>query len=211
MTVILATFTALFSVVNPLGSMPLFVAMTQGHDKRYRNGQALRASLWMAAILIVFFLAGTYILNFFGITLEGLRIAGGLIIVKSGLDLLNGKFAKGRAVSRDVREEAMEKEDVSFSPLAMPMLAGPGSIALLIGEAKTLDAGFVNYGKIIASILLVSGVTFGILLLSPVLVQKMGKSGINAMSRMIGFIVLAIGIQFIANGISPMLKIVFAA
>lgn len=186
--------------------MPLFVAMTQNSSKAHRNGQALRASIYMAAILIVFFLAGTYILNFFGITLDGLRIAGGLIIVKSGLDLLNSKIGRSRGVNREVTEEAIEREDISFSPLAMPMLAGPGSIALLIGQATELEFNLYNYGMIISAILLVAGVTYLILRAAPGLVIRMGKSGISALSRMIGFIVLAIGVQFIANGVTPMLK-----
>lgn len=210
MSILLATFTALFSVVNPLGSMPLFVAMTQNADKKHRNSQALRASIYMAAILIVFFLAGTYILNFFGITLDGLRIAGGLIIVKSGLDLLNSKIGRSRGVNREVTEEAIEREDISFSPLAMPMLAGPGSIALLIGQATELEFNLYNYGMIISAILLVAAVTYLILRAAPGLVIRMGKSGISALSRMIGFIVLAIGVQFIANGVTPMLKMAFA-
>lgn len=209
MSILLATFTALFSVVNPLGSMPLFVAMTQNSGKNHRNSQALRASIYMAAILITFFLAGTFILDFFGITLDGLRIAGGLIIMKSGLDLLSSKIGRSRGVNKEVQEEAIDREDISFSPLAMPMLAGPGSIALLIGQATELEFNLYNYGMIITAIILVCGVTYGILRAAPALVEKMGKSGISALSRMIGFIVLAIGVQFIANGVTPILKIAF--
>lgn len=152
-------------------------------------------------------MVGTYILNFFGITIEGLRIAGGLIITKSGFDLLRskGSYEKGRAITKKVKEEALHKTDISFSPLAMPMLSGPGSISLLISLALEISA-FWEYAAIIGAIVAIAVVSYLILRISPKLVRFLGESGINSLSRMMGFIVLAIGIQFIANGVIPMLK-----
>ena len=135
MTLFLAAFTALFSVVNPLGAMPIFVGLTANWEVKHRNQQAIKAAIAMSCILVVFFLGGSYIMNFFGITLEVLRIAGGLIIIKSGFDLLRSKHEEGRGVSQKDKEHFKQREDIAFSPLAMPMLAGPGSIALLIGMA----------------------------------------------------------------------------
>jgi multiple antibiotic resistance protein len=153
---------------------------------------------------------GTYILDFFGISIEGLRIAGGIIISKSGIDLLRSKseYSKGRAINKKVKEEALLKNDISFSPLAMPMLSGPGSISLLISLALELTVIW-DYLLVIAAVLTMALVTYLILRVSPRLVSFLGESGISAMSRMMGFIVLAIGIQFIANGAIPMLKSVF--
>ncbi|MCB9233498.1 MAG: MarC family NAAT transporter [Bacteroidia bacterium] len=209
MNLLLATFTALFSVVNPLGAMPVFVSMTQREDKAYSRNMAIKSSFFMALILIVFFLAGTYIIDFFGISLEGMKIAGGLIIIQSGFGLLQARHAKSRAVGKRVTEEASTREDISFSPMAMPMLSGPGSIALLIGMSGEAD-GWTDYLIIISAILLVALLTLGILQVSPRLVRWMGESGISAMSRMLGFIVLTIGIQYIANGVMPLLKEVLA-
>lgn len=205
MALFLATFTALFSVVNPLGAMPVFVGLTQSWDNKQRNQQAIKATLFMAGILVVFFIGGSHIIGFFGITLEVLRIAGGLIIIKSGFDLLRAKHEEGRGMTDKVKKAAQEREDISFSPLAMPMLAGPGSIALLIGMAAQSEE-MADYFWIIVAILSVALVSFGILIVSPRIVKYMGKSGISALSRMMGFIVLAIGIQYIANGVSPLLE-----
>jgi len=202
-----ATFSALFSVVNPLGAMPVYLALTQNDSPGWRRVQLRKAAIYLACILVVFFLVGTYILNFFGITIEGLRIAGGLIITKSGFDLLRskGSYEKGRAITKKVKEEALHKTDISFSPLAMPMLSGPGSISLLISLALEISA-FWEYAAIIGAIVAIAVVSYLILRISPKLVRFLGESGINSLSRMMGFIVLAIGIQFIANGVIPMLK-----
>ncbi len=202
-----ATFSALFSVVNPLGAMPVYLALTQNDSPGWRRVQLRKAAIYLACILVVFFLVGTYILNFFGITIEGLRIAGGLIITKSGFDLLRSKssYEKGRAITKKVKEEALQKTDISFSPLAMPMLSGPGSISLLISLALEISA-FWEYAAIIGAIVAIAVVSYLILRISPKLVRFLGESGINSLSRMMGFIVLAIGIQFIANGVIPMLK-----
>ena len=202
-----ATFSALFSVVNPLGAMPVYLALTHNDSPGWRRVQLRKAAIYLACILVVFFLVGTYILNFFGITIEGLRIAGGLIITKSGFDLLRSKssYEKGRAITKKVKEEALQKTDISFSPLAMPMLSGPGSISLLISLALEISA-FWEYAAIIGAIVAIAVVSYLILRISPKLVRFLGESGINSLSRMMGFIVLAIGIQFIANGVIPMLK-----
>lgn len=210
MGLFIATFSALFSVVNPLGAMPVVLALTANDSPAWREIQVRKAAIYLACILIVFFLVGTYILDFFGISIEGLRIAGGIIISKSGIDLLRSKseYSKGRAINKKVKEEALLKNDISFSPLAMPMLSGPGSISLLISLALELTVIW-DYLLVIAAVLTMALVTYLILRVSPRLVSFLGESGISAMSRMMGFIVLAIGIQFIANGAIPMLKSVF--
>lgn len=191
--------------------MPVFLALTSNDSPGWRRVQLRKAAIYLACILIVFFLIGTYILNFFGISIEGLRIAGGIIISKSGFDLLRSKssYEKGRAITKRVKEEALHKDDISFSPLAMPVLSGPGSISLLISLALEISA-FWEYAAIICACITIAAVSYLILLVSPRLVRFLGESGISSLSRMMGFIVLAIGIQFIANGVVPMLKEVFA-
>lgn len=208
MNAVIGIFSALFSVVNPLGAIPIFLSLTTDNTVKERNGQALKACIYMSVILIVFLLIGTYILNFFGITIEGMKIAGGIIIMRSGFNLLSATYRKGKAINERVEEEALEKEDISFSPLAMPMLSGPGSISLLISMG--LEAVlFAEYFNIIAGVLLLAVVTFIILRFSPLLFKLLGQGGISAMSRIMGFIVMTIGIQFMINGVMPLLAEVF--
>jgi len=204
MDILLATFTALFTVVNPFGAMPVFLSLTQDDTAAHRNQQALRACLYMALILAVFFLAGQYVLNFFGLRLHDIRIAGGLMIMRAGFGLLNSKAHRGKRVSKSVLQEGMEKDDISFTPLAMPMLSGPGAIAVSIGMYSTA-LSYTSVTLILVAILCVAAVTFLVLIFSHQLVGYMGKAGLSALSRIMGFIVLSIGINFISTGILSLL------
>ncbi len=201
----LAFFTALFSVINPLGAIPLYISLSQHFTPSVRNEQVLKASIFVVVILVTFLLAGTFILNFFNITIEGMRIAGGLMIIRSAYNMLDGNFKKGKAISAKVEEEAMTKEDISFSPLAMPMLAGPGSISLIISTVAGVDNP-IEYGYMILAILLLALSVYIIFRFSPLLFARIGQGGLSAMQRIMGFIVLTVGIQFIINGISPIVK-----
>jgi multiple antibiotic resistance protein len=202
MEVFLATFSALFPVINPFGATPVFLVLTEAMDKRARNEQALKACLYMVGILTVFFFAGTLILNFFGLRIEDLRIAGGIMIMRSGLNLLNPDDAhKGnKRISKEVEKEGIEKDDISFTPLAMPLLSGPGSIAVVIGMYSRA-AGYAEFGYIIAAIIGVALISYLILRSSQQFTRFLGKAGMAALSRMMGFIVLSIGVSFILNGI----------
>ena len=197
-------FAALFSVVNPLGAVPVYLAMSPTFTLEERKETALHASIYFIIILLVFFLAGSIILSFFGISLTALRIAGGIIIFGSGAQLLGGHMAKSRAINNKVKEEALEKEDISFTPLAMPLLSGPGSISLMIGYFSNYDA-WDDRGMVIVSLLAVGLVVYIVLRTSPLIFKILGVAGIKAISRIMGFIVMAIGIELILSSIKEVL------
>lgn len=198
-------FASLFSVVNPIGAMPVFLSLTQGDTSEERNRIARNSSVYLSIILIVSFIIGSYILKFFGISIDALRIAGGLVIILSGFDLLRGDHAKGRKIDRKVKQEAIQKDDISLTPMSIPLLAGPGSISLLIGLFREFH-NFSHYIIVFFVILSVGLVTYLILRFSPILVKKLGASGLSSMARIIGFIVMSIGVQYIINGISSIVK-----
>ncbi|MGZ9675060.1 MarC family NAAT transporter [Flavobacterium sp. GNP001] len=198
-------FVALFSVLNPIGTVPIFVGLTQNDTKKERS----RISLWTAInvfiILMVSFFIGQYVLLFFGISIDALRIAGGIIIVSSGFSLLSGKFTKKRGINKKVENEAQKRNDIALTPLAIPMLAGPGSISLLIAFYQEHNSTL----EIIIScfaILAIAVVIFIILRSAHYLANFLGASGIVAISRIIGFIVIAIGIQYIVSAIINIIK-----
>lgn len=197
-------FAALFSVVNPLGAVPVYLAMSPTFTLEERKETALHASVYFIIILLVFFLAGSIILSFFGISLTALRIAGGIIIFGSGAQLLGGHMAKSRAINNKVKEEALEKEDISFTPLAMPLLSGPGSISLMIGYFSNYDA-WMDRGIVIVSLLTVGLVVYIVLRTSPLIFKFLGVAGIKAVSRIMGFIVMSIGIEMILSSIKEVL------
>ncbi len=195
-----ASFSSLFSVVNPFAAMPVYISLMEGNTDSEKARIARKASTYMFFVLITFLLIGTYILSFFGISLPGIQIAGGLVIVRAGFSMLNPQGG-GKKLTKKDQEAAMEKEDVSFSPLAMPLLSGPGSIAVVIGfgsEAQGVTDYIVNGIAVSATALL----AYLILRVSPKLVKYIGATGMSVITRMMGFIVLAIGVQFIINGIS---------
>jgi multiple antibiotic resistance protein len=195
-----ASFSSLFSVVNPFAAMPIYISLMEGHTDSEKIRTARKASTYMFFVLIIFLLIGTFILSFFGISLPGIQIAGGLVIVRSGFSMLSPQNG-GKKLTKKDQEAAMEKEDVSFSPLAMPLLSGPGSIAVVIGfgsEAQGITDYIVNGVAVFATAFL----AYLILRISPKLVKYIGSSGMSVITRMMGFIVLAIGVQFVINGIS---------
>ena len=198
-------FAALFSVLNPIGTVPIFVGLTQDYTKKERS----RVSLWTAInvfiILIISFFVGQYVLSFFGITISALRIAGGIIIASSGFSLLNGKFSKNRGIDKKVQQDIENRNDIALTPLAMPMLAGPGSISLLIAFYQEHN----STNEIIISslaILVVAIVIFLILRSAHYLAKILGQSGIVAISRIIGFLTIAIGIQYIISSVLSIVR-----
>jgi multiple antibiotic resistance protein len=195
-----ASFTSLFSVVNPLAAMPLFLSLTDRYSERERIQTARKASIYMFGVLITFLLIGTFILSFFGISLAGIRIAGGLIIMRAAYSMLNPETG-GRKLTDEDEAAAREKTDISFSPLALPLLSGPGSIAVVIGFATQAE-GAADYVINGISIVLVVLITFVLLRLAPISAKYIGPTGLNVMTRLMGFIALAISVQFILSGIS---------
>lgn len=195
-----ASFTSLFSVVNPLAAMPIFLSLTEKQSERERVQTAKKAAVYMLGVLLIFLLIGTFILSFFGISLAGIRIAGGLIIMRAAYSMLNPERG-GRKLTDEDEAAARVKEDISFSPLALPLLSGPGSIAVVIGFATQAE-GVTDYLINGFSIVLVVIITYAILRLSPISARYIGPTGLNVMTRLMGFIALAISVQFILSGIS---------
>lgn len=209
MELFIYVFAALFSVMNPLGTVPIFVGLTKEDSPAERSKTSLLTSINIFVILVISFFTGRYLLQFFGISIESLRIAGGLIIVTSGFALLTGSFTKHKGMDKQrVKDDAFQREGVSLTPLAIPMLAGPGSISLLIGMFEEYNANSERSIAVLA-ILAVCLATFGVLKSAHFIVKYLGASGINAISRIIGFIVIAIGIEYISSAVINLLEKVF--
>jgi multiple antibiotic resistance protein len=206
MELFIYVFAALFSVINPLGTVPIFVGLTQEYSASERSKTSLLTAINIFVILVISFFTGRFILHFFGISIESLRIAGGLIIVTSGFALLTGSFSKHKGMEKErVKDDAFQRDSVSLTPLAIPMLAGPGSISFLIGMYEDYT---VISEKIVAifAILGVCLATFLVLKSAHYIVKMLGASGINAISRIIGFIVIAIGIEYISSSVIIVLR-----
>jgi multiple antibiotic resistance protein len=193
------SFTSLLAIVNPLSAVPLYVTATSDLNSRQRAA-TLRVAVATGIIaLVAFGLAGTYILRFFGITTYAFRIAGGLIFLRIGSDMLNERKPRDRHSHAEM-EAAEQKSEVGIIPLGIPTLAGPGSITTVI----TLTAQADNrlqlvglYGAIVAVMI----VSWLVLAVAPAIVKRVGPTGMNVMTRIMGLLIMVIGVQFIIEGV----------
>lgn len=189
--------------MNPFSTAPLFIGLTSGMDRTTRNRQALLACIYAFGILVVFLLLGSAIIEFFRISIPGLRTAGGLIMSIIGFRML---FAT--AVAAAGAGQAQQQElDIAFTPLAMPSLAGPGSISVVLTAAPQIrsmhpdDRGIAFIG-VIAGMVLTLVFCLVVLRAASSMVRFLGQSGIDAMTRIFGFLIICIGMQFLLTGIS---------
>ena len=135
--VALVTFLALLPISNPFSTVPLFLSLTRGHPKEWANQQSLKACFFMAGILLTFMWLGAVIIEFFGISIPAIRVAGGMIIMRVGFGMLNPSDSE--EISDEAKKESKRKSDIAFTPLAMPSLSGPGSISVVISMAAGSD------------------------------------------------------------------------
>ncbi|NBO60531.1 MAG: NAAT family transporter [Flavobacteriia bacterium] len=193
-TLFISSFISLFSLINPLSAMPVFISLTNGFPKDHLYRTVRRTSIYVLLVCVISFLIGEFILDFFGVSIHALKIAGGIIISRSGFQLLNSQHKSD--IQGEIEKETRLKEDISFSPLALPLLAGPGSMSLLI-NLGIQSKGFNEKATIIAAITGVAIVIYLILSSAPFILKYLGQTGLRTLSKIMGLLVLSIGIQMI--------------
>ena len=194
----LVTFTSVLFIVDPIAVVPTYLVITQGQTTDQRRATARRACVAAAVLLITFALAGRGIFSLFGITMPAFRIAGGLILWVVAMDMLHGTRSTQEGTAEIT--EGRAKEDVALTPLAMPMLAGPGAIStvmVLAGQARSTPQQIAVY----ASILLTIVISWLTLRVGERLVVRMGQTGIRVMTRIMGLLLAAIAVQFVITGV----------
>ena len=197
----LLCFTSFFTLTNPLGTMPVFLTMTNGMNDHERKAIVRRATIVSFITLMVFTFSGQFLFKFFGISSNGFRIAGGFIIFKIGFDMLQARYSNAKLKEEEVKTYA---DDISITPLSIPMLCGPGAIAnaiMLMDDAST----FTLKGTLIGIIALVYFITFLILQASTRLVRILGETGNNVMMRLMGLILMVIAVECFVSGLKPIL------
>ncbi|MDD4516081.1 MarC family protein [Massilibacteroides sp.] len=197
----LLCFTSFFTLTNPLGTMPVFLTMTTGMDEAERQTLVKRATLVAFVTLVVFAFTGQFLFKFFGISTNGLRMAGGIIIFVIGYDMLQARIAKIKLKEEEIKTYA---NDISVTPFAIPMLCGPGAIAnaiLLMEDAKNISMK----ATLIAAIALVYLLSYIILRASTRILKVLGETGNNVMMRLMGLILMVIAIDCFVSGLRPVL------
>ena len=195
----LLCLTSIFTLANPLGTMPVFLTMTQGLSEERRRFIVKRATITAVIILIVFTFAGQFIFMFFGISTNGFRIAGGVIIFKIGYDMLQARYTHVKLNDNEIKTYV---NDISITPLGIPMLCGPGAIAntiVLMSDAHTLSMKAVLVGSIAFIYIL----TYYILRASTRLIKVLGETGNNVMMRLMGLLLMVIAVECFVGGIKP--------
>jgi multiple antibiotic resistance protein len=192
-----ATFLALFPIVNPIGGVPLFFSLTGDYSQAERRSTALKVALDVIAILVLFMLFGRFVLNFFGISLPVLKIAGGLIVANTAWGMVTGSSR----ITVEESSEAQTKPDISLTPMAMPMLSGPGSIGVVMGLAAHADH-FLSYLGMVIGIVVLGLTVYLLLALGGPIVKRLGPGAMGAINRIFGFLILAIAVQLVWNGMT---------
>jgi len=199
----LVSFTSILFIVDPIAVIPTYLVITQGETSEERANTARRACIAAALILIAFALGGTLIFQMFGITLAAFRIAGGLILWVVAMDMLHGE--RRTQESHPEIAEGRLKDDVAVTPLAMPMLAGPGAISTIIvldGQARTLPQKSIVY----ASVLMTLFISWIVLRVAERVIRRMGETGVRVMTRIMGLLLAAIAVQFVITGARDAIK-----
>src|ERR1700722_16816916 len=192
--------TSIFFLVDPFTVIPLFLAVTSDSPPQERRWIARRSAWTGAVVLSTFAVAGSLIFKMFGITLPAFKIAGGIILLQIGLDMLQARQSGTKATPEE-QQEGAEKADASIIPLGMPMLAGPGAIStvmVLVGESHSVWQHVVVY----ATILLTAYASYLVLAGAKRVRRYLGDTGIRIMMRLMGLLLVALAVQFVANGLT---------
>lgn len=197
----LLCFTSFFTLTNPLGTMPVFLTMTNGLSEDERKHIIKRATIVSFIILITFTLCGQFLFKFFGISTNGFRIAAGFIILKIGYDMLQARYSSAKLKEEEIKSYV---NDISITPLSIPMLCGPGAIAngiILMSDATTWELK----GTLFSMIAVVYLLSYIVLRLSTRLVNLIGETGNNVMMRLMGLILMVIAVECFVGGLKPIL------
>jgi len=201
-TTILLYFTSFFTLMNPIGTMPVFLTMTSDLSKKERRTTAVKAVLTAGFVLILFAILGEYLFNFFGISVAGLKVVGGVLFFFIGYDMLNARLSRIKMTEEEAEKYA---DDIAITPLGIPMIAGPGAITtaiVLMGEAND----FTTKAMVIVSIILVLIVVLLVFLGAVGITKFIGEKGNKIMMKLMGLIVMVIAVELFFSGITPYIQ-----
>ena len=197
----LLAFTSFFTLINPIGTMPIFMTMTANLDEQHRIKTAQKASIVAFFTIILFAFSGQLLFSFFGISIHSFRIVGGVIFFLMGMDMLQARLGTIKVGKSEVHTYV---NDISVTPLAIPMISGPGAITnaiIMMEDAQTVQHKVV----LIGSIFVVMLVTFGFLYSSGRILKLLGDTGKNVLMRLMGLIVMVIAVEFFFSGLRPLI------
>ncbi|KAB2814657.1 MarC family protein [Phaeocystidibacter luteus] len=201
----LLVFTSFFTLINPLGTMPIFMTMTKDLDVANRTKTARKATIVAFFTIVAFAFSGQLLFSFFGISVNSFRVVGGIIFFLMGMDMLQARLARVKVQDEEVKSYV---NDISITPLAIPMICGPGAMTNAIVMMEDADTTI----KKVALIAVIAGVmllTYIILFSSSKIIKLLGETGNTVMMRLMGLIVMVIAVEFFFSGLGPILQGIF--
>ena len=205
LSLFIGTFTTLLAIINPFEVLPVYLKLLEGTDAATHRLVAWRACIYASLLSLFFLVFGTLILRLFGVPLAMVRIVGGIILVKIGFELFSGSSSEGIVTSAAAKRDA----NIAFVPLAMPLMCGPGAIATILGMTSTIRQSpteLASFVAVVAAIFATMLVTYLCLIYASKLSKKLGAMGIDAITRIVGFFVSAIGVGLVFDGVIEALE-----
>jgi multiple antibiotic resistance protein len=197
----IAVLVSVFAIVDPIGTLPFFVSLTQGFGQVDRNIILRRAITVLGLLLGLFALAGRFLFEAFGFTLAAFEIAGGILLFLVAYDMLQGELTRTRLTPKDQDEAIARRDELSIVPLGIPLLAGPGAISTVMIYEGNAGNDPIAIGGIFLAIGIVTVASFVVLRFGQRIFHYLGRVGVMAMTRVLGLLLAAVGVQFVVNGI----------
>ena len=203
-TFFIFSFTSLITLVDPIGFAPIYLSLVDGMTKDEKKRVAKKGTITALIVLISFWLLGRVIFSIFGITVHAFRIAGGILFFKVGMDMLEAKISRRRSTPAE-EEEAGNKEDIGYTPTGIPLIAGPGAItSVMILSTEAID--LLHKTMLLLAIISVMILTYMTFITADKLTERFGRTGLRIMQRIMGLILMVMAVQFIINGVDPLIK-----
>ena len=197
-----AVVASLFAIVDPIGTLPFFVALTDGFDEADRKIILERAVLVLGGLLTIFALVGRFVFAAFGVSLGAFEIAGGIILFVIAYDMLQGEIGRTRLSAEDREEAIARRDEISVMPLGIPLLAGPGAITtVMVYEGNAGNDPLLILATFVG-IAITTGATFFVFRYGQRILRAMGRVGVMALTRVLGLLLAAVGVQFVLNGVA---------
>ena len=198
---------ALFAIVNPIGSVPIFISATSGWSKKERAKTAKTTALTVFIVLTVAAFIGDRLLDFFGVSIPSFQVGGGILLMLIAISMMHAKQSAAHQTAEE-RQTLAEKKVIAIVPLSIPILAGPGSISNIIMAAQQ-NATLTGHLSLIIPIFAICFIIWLVLSLAVVIANKLGTIGINIVTRIMGLILAAMAVEFIAHGLSGLFPKLF--
>ena len=201
----LLTFSSLFTLLNPIGIVPIILSLTESTNLQEYNKIIRKSTLFACLILLVFAFMGKLIFSFYGITVYAFKIAGGILFLRIGINMVEVTMSRTKSTPKE-SEEAANNEDIALTPIGIPLIAGPGaitSVMILSAQATTFTHKLIFYLNIVLTLF----ITFILLKIAKKLTKILGTTGLRVIERIMGMILMVVAIQFIIDGLNEIFKI----